>query len=106
MDKLSTIRKNAYLYIHGHSVGGTNPSLIEALSLTNINILYDVCFNKDIGKNSCLYFKNQGSLTKLLNNPSSINNKSNKMGNDAKKIVKQNFTWPIIINKYKELFNG
>ena len=36
--KLAVVRKNAYLYIHGHSVGGTNPSLLEALSLTNLNI--------------------------------------------------------------------
>ena len=41
-EKLCIIRKYAYLYIHGHSVGGTNPSLIEALSLTDLNILYDI----------------------------------------------------------------
>lgn len=104
-DKLATIRKNAYLYIHGHSVGGTNPSLIEAMSLTNVNVLYDVCFNKDIGKSSCLYFKKQGSLTKLLNDPIAINKQSKKMGQEAKKIVKENYTWPIIVNKYKGLFN-
>ena len=104
-DKLATIRKNAYLYIHGHSVGGTNPSLIEAMSLTNVNILYDVCFNKDIGGKSCLYFKEQGSLTKLLDNTSAIDSKSKELGKLAKKIVDNNFTWPIIVSKYKELFN-
>lgn len=104
-NKLATLRKNAYLYIHGHSVGGTNPSLIEAMSLTNVNILYDVCFNKDIGGKSCLYFKDQGSLTKLLDNTNSIDKKAKKMGEEAKKIVSENFTWPIIVSKYKELFN-
>lgn len=104
-NKLATLRKNAYLYIHGHSVGGTNPSLIEAMSLTNVNILYDVCFNKDIGGKSCLYFKEQGSLTKLLDNTNSIDKKAKKMGEEAKKIVSKNFTWPIIVSKYKELFN-
>ena len=39
--KLSTIRKNSFLYLHGHSVGGTNPSLLEAMSLTDLNLLFD-----------------------------------------------------------------
>ena len=102
-NKLAVIRKNAYLYIHGHSVGGTNPSLIEALSLTDLNILYDVCFNKDVGKDSCLYFKNTGDLVKLLNNKNIINDRD-KLGMKAKKIINDNFTWDIIVNKYKRVF--
>lgn len=100
--KLSTIRKNAYLYIHGHSVGGTNPSLLEALSLTNLNLLYNVNFNKDIGKNSCLYFKGKDSLMKLLNNIDKYDSK--KMGKECKEIISKNFTWEIIAEKYKALF--
>ena len=102
-NKLAVIRKNAYLYIHGHSVGGTNPSLIEALSLTDLNILYDVCFNKDVGKDSCLYFKNTGDLVKLLNNKDIIKGR-NKLGMKAKKIINDNFTWNIIVDKYKRVF--
>lgn len=100
--KLSTIRKNAYAYIHGHSVGGTNPSLLEALSLTELNILYDVDFNKDVGKKSCLYFKESGSLTKILNNINKYNRK--ELGIQCKEIIKKDFTWEIIVNKYKDLF--
>lgn len=100
--KLAVIRKNAYLYIHGHSVGGTNPSLLEALSLTNLNILYNVNFNKDIGKNACLYFNDKETLTKLLNNINKYDSK--KMGKECKEIIEKDFTWAIIVNKYKELF--
>ena len=100
--KLSTIRKNAFAYIHGHSVGGTNPSLLEALSLTNLNILYDVNFNKDVGKDSCVYFKNEGSLTKILDNIKDYDRK--ELGKEAKKIIEENFTWNIIVNKYKHIF--
>ena len=103
-EEISTIRKNAYLYIHGHSVGGTNPSLIEALSLTDLNLLYDVCFNHDIGLDTCLYFKEKGSLTKLLDNKKLLNDKKKKLGSLAKEHVKNNFTWDIIISKYKEIF--
>jgi len=100
--KLSVIRKNAYLYIHGHSVGGTNPSLLEALSLTNLNVLYNVNFNKDVGGNSCLYFDEKNSLSKILNSIDKYNSK--EMGKECKEIIKNNFTWDIIVDKYKKLF--
>lgn len=100
--KLAVIRKNAYLYIHGHSVGGTNPSLLEALSITNLNILYNINFNKDIGRDSCLYFDNKNSLTKILDNIEKYD--SRKMGKECKEIIKNNFTWDLIVDKYKKLF--
>lgn len=102
--ELGTIRKNAYLYIHGHSVGGTNPSLIESLSLTDLNILYDVCFNRYAGEETCLYFKEKGSLTKLLNNQNYLDKQKKILGPKAKKRVKENYTWKIIIDKYKKIF--
>ena len=103
-EELAVIRRNAYLYIHGHSVGGTNPSLIEAMSLTDLNILYDVCFNHDIGLDTCLYFKDNGSLTTLLNDKKNLDESKKKLGKICKKRVKDNFTWDIIVNEYKKLF--
>lgn len=102
--KLATIRKNAYLYIHGHSVGGTNPSLIEALSLTDLNILYDVCFNRDVGEDACLYFKEEGSLEKILNDKKKLDSLKDKIGKKAKKRAREHFTWEIIVKKYKKIF--
>ena len=103
-EKLAIIRKNAYAYIHGHSVGGTNPSLIEAMSLTDLNILYDVCFNHDIGLDTCLYFKESGSLCNLLNNKKMLDKAKKDLSRKVKKRVKDNFTWDIIVNKYKKIF--
>lgn len=102
--ELATIRKNAYLYIHGHSVGGTNPSLLEAMSLTDLNVLYDVCFNHDIGLETCLYFKEKGSLTKLLNNIKQLDIKKHELGRAAKTRINSNFTWDIIVKQYKNIF--
>ena len=102
--KFAVIRKNAYLYIHGHSVGGTNPSLLEALSLTNLNILYNVNFNKDVGRNSCLYFDEEKSLSKILDNKELLDSSKKELGKKAKDIIKNDFTWEIIVNKYKKLF--
>lgn len=61
------IREGAIAYIHGHEVGGTNPSLLEGLASTQINILMDVCFNREVGGDATLYFdKNPGTLQKAI----------------------------------------
>ena len=66
-DLLKYIRENAFGYLHGHSVGGTNPSLLEALSSTKLNLLYDVGFNREVGQNTALYWtKANDSLKNLL----------------------------------------
>ena len=78
--------------------------MIEALSLTDLNILYDVCFNHDIGLDNCLYFKEENTLTKLLDDNKLLNDNKKKLGKLAKEHVKNNFTWDIIVSKYKEIF--
>ena len=103
-EKLATIRKNAYLYIHGHSVGGTNPSLIEAISLTDLNVLYDVCFNSDIGGDVCLYFKEKGSLTKILDDKKLLDNSKKKFANGVKELYRNKYTWDKIVLEYKKVF--
>lgn len=55
LELLKKIRESAYAYLHGHSVGGTNPSLLEALASTKINLLFDVGFNREVGKEGALY---------------------------------------------------
>ncbi len=104
--KLCVIRKNAFLYIHGHSVGGTNPSLLEAMNYTDLNILYNVSFNKEVGKNTCLYFNDrENNLKKLLDDDVKLK-ESKKLGKLAKERIKENYTWKIIIKKYQDLFKG
>lgn len=104
-EKLSVIRKNAFLYLHGHSVGGTNPSLLEALSLTNLNILFDVNFNKQVGMNSCLYFDDKnGSLKKLLNKDDYLKSIQKEKGILAKKRIEDEYTWEYILSKYEYIF--
>src|SRR4030042_323115 len=64
---LKVIRENTFAYIHGHEVGGTNPSLLEALALTKINLVLRVAFNEEVCADSVLYFeKISGSLKNLI----------------------------------------
>lgn len=65
---LKKIRENAYAYFHGHTVGGTNPSLIEALGSTDLNLLVDIGFNREVAEDCALYWsKELGELAKLIN---------------------------------------
>lgn len=103
---LKFIRENAYAYIHGHEVGGTNPSLLEALSSTHLNLLVDVDFNRDVAQEAALYWtKDDGNLAKLIDSVDTYSDDTiNEWGERALSIVKREFTWPYIIHKYEDLF--
>lgn len=103
---IKKIRENAYAYLHGHSVGGTNPSLIEALATTNLNLLYDVGFNREVGEDGALYWSlEKGNLELLINKCENINiEEIEKLSKKAKKRINENYTWDIIIKKYEECF--
>lgn len=103
---LRQIRYNCIAYIHGHSAGGTNPSLLEALSVTNVNILYDVVYNREVGSNAVLYFnKNENDLKNKLEIVEQMTeDEIKKYGNLAKNRIKNEYTWDIVVKKYKKLF--
>lgn len=103
---LKAIRINAFAYIHGHSVGGTNPSLLEAMATTNINLLLNVDFNIEVGSGTAIYWGKQlHSLTDIINNVETFSNEYiQKLGDEAKQIIKEKYSWDLIINKYENLF--
>lgn len=105
-DLLKYIRENAFGYLHGHSVGGTNPSLLEALSSTKLNLLYDVGFNREVGQDAALYWtKENNSLKKLLGSTESMNsNTIEKLGISAKERIENAYSWEYITEKYDEVF--
>lgn len=103
---LKKIRENAYGYFHGHEVGGTNPSLLEALSSTKLNILLDVGFNKEVGEDGAIYFnKCEGDLAKIIDDSDKLTlDKINELGNKAKSRIEKEYSWNKIVNAYEELF--
>lgn len=103
---LKKIRENAYAHFHGHTVGGTNPSLIEALGSTGMNLLVDVSFNKEVAEDCALYWNYKSrNLAKLIDkvdgmSPEQIADISKK----AKKRVAEEYTWEKICRMYEEVF--
>lgn len=105
-DLLKEIRKNAYGYLHGHEVGGTNPSLLEALATTNLNLLLDVGFNREVAMDGALYFnKEHMDLSNLIDKLDKIDSKEIKNISDkAKRRIYNEYLWEDIISSYERLF--
>ena len=103
-DLLKYIRKEAFAYIHGHEVGGTNPGLLEALAQTDLNLVLGVSFNQTVAKDTAQYWtKETGNLAHLIDQFDPLEDVS-EWGQRAKANMKQNFTWEKIVGEYEELF--
>jgi len=100
---LNQFRSHCKIYVHGHSAGGTNPSLVEAMNFGLPIIAYDVIFNRETTKNKAEYFKSTDDLINILENLNSSVLK--KIGLEMLNIAKEEYTWSKIISKYRNLFN-
>ncbi|MBA4699318.1 MAG: DUF1972 domain-containing protein [Ruminococcus sp.] len=103
---LMKIRENAYGYFHGHEVGGTNPSLLEALGSTNLNLLLNVGFNSEVGGNGALYWsKDDGELARLIEKADMLSLKSIKeLEIKAKERIADEYSWKHISDLYEKCF--
>lgn len=103
---LMKIRENAYGYFHGHEVGGTNPSLLEALGSTELNLLLNVGFNKEVAEDTAIYWtKNKGNLAALIDKADKISpEKRAEYGKKAKQRIRDAYSWQFICDRYEEEF--
>lgn len=104
---LMKIRENAYGYFHGHEVGGTNPSLLEALGSTDLNLLLDVGFNREVAEDAALYWsKEPGGLARLIDRADQMDAADiAELGRRAKERIADAYSWQHISNQYKNLFD-
>lgn len=105
---LKYIRENAFAYLHGHEVGGTNPSLLEALGSTKLNLLLGVGFNQEVGQDGALYWsKDNGDLKVLIERTDNLASDEVEVLDQKSnlRIVNQ-FDWHLIIQAYEEQFIG
>jgi len=103
---LKKIRENAFAYIHGHEVGGTNPSLLEAMASTKLNLLLDVCFNREVGGDVTLYWnKEKGSLARLIGEVDRMGKQEiDRFGELARGRILSEYSWEKIVGGYEGLF--
>jgi len=99
--ELNLLRSNCTIYIHGHSAGGTNPSLVEAMYLALPIVAYDSVFNRVTTENKALYFKDIHELKSII----SLINSQNLLekGNQMKEIAERRYKWSYIAEEYDKL---
>lgn len=103
---LMKIREEAYAYFHGHEVGGTNPSLLEALGSTKLNLLLKVGFNQEVAEEAALYWtKEDGNLADLIDSADKLSQEDiDELGQKAKERIRTAYSWEYICEKYKKCF--
>jgi len=106
MGKLDSIRYYSNIYFHGHTVGGTNPSLLEAMASNSLVCANDNPFNRYILNDDGLYFKNSNDVTRILENTDKAKaiNQSMLQANLAK--LKATYSWDTVVNQYLEHFDS
>lgn len=105
---IKRIREEAYGYLHGHEVGGTNPSLLEALASTRLNLLLNVGFNKEVGEDGALYWgKEDGSLSSLIEQADSLSEEEIALLHQKGLArIESAFSWDFICEEYEKIFVG
>ena len=97
IDILYALRKNAGIYIHGHSAGGTNPSLVEAMFFGCPILCFDVVYNRASTQDKAYYWKDVEDLVELLQY-------KDLRGDDMKVIAHKEYTWQTIASQYELLY--
>ncbi|KJS28784.1 MAG: glycosyl transferase [Desulfatitalea sp. BRH_c12] len=98
---LRTLRENATLYIHGHSAGGTNPSLVEMMHFGLPILAYDCIFNRHTTDGKALFFKDAPTLSAAVNALTS--SEVAEVGASMRRIALERYTWDVIGTAYFRL---
>ncbi|MGZ7134518.1 MAG: glycosyltransferase, partial [Methanobacterium sp.] len=104
IELLDMLRQNCFGYLHGHTVGGTNPSLLEAMSMGNIIVAHGNQFNKEVCGNCAIYFEDSENLKDKIKLIESNPENYQKLKLEAFYRVKEGYLWKKIVEDYETLF--
>jgi glycosyltransferase involved in cell wall biosynthesis len=104
-DTLNMLRQNCFAYLHGHSVGGTNPSLLEAMVMKNVVLAHDNQFNREVCEDSALYFMDPDELKVRINMVENYTDNYLELKSRAFFRVKNEYSWDKIFALYNVLFS-
>ena len=106
LNMLNMLRQNCFAYIHGHTVGGTNPSLLEAMIMKNIIIAHDNEFNREVCGNFGVYFKDVDDLKNKIDLIEKDSSSYLKLKEEVYHRVRKEYSWKNISSKYAKLFDS
>ena len=91
------------MYFHGHTVGGTNPSLLEAMGCRALIVANDNIFNKSVLGADAYYFQDQQQIAEIISENYDKNQQLDKISNNIYKINTL-YNWSHIIDEYEKIF--
>jgi glycosyltransferase involved in cell wall biosynthesis len=101
-EKVQTLSTFCSLYFHGHSVGGTNPSLLDTMASRAPIAAHDNAFNKSVLEENALFFSDPDDISRIIDSKE-YRNELHILNNYAK--IENEFGWKMIINQYENYFN-
>jgi len=104
-NKLQALRCYSRAYFHGHSMGGTNPSLLEAMGCGNVIIAHENPFNREVAGEAATYFSSAQDIPALLEKLDADEAETLRMKGAAKNRVATTYTWDAIVKAYLDLIN-
>ncbi len=100
-DALQALRYHSLAYFHGHTVGGTNPSLLEALGCGNVVIAHDNVFNREVAAEAAVYFHQEQDIAEIIQAVESYSPEQlNRMKTAARDRIINGYTWDFITEAY------
>lgn len=104
-DDVYALRSGCCAYIHGHSVGGTNPGLLESMSIVDINYLFDCPFTREVGGDCVYYFSNSYEMSVLFD-LIVPKQKRYELGQLCKNRMRSLYSWDMVCRKYYSIFES
>ena len=103
--KLDSVRHFSRAYFHGHSVGGTNPSLLEAMAAGCFVLAHDNIFNRAVLKGNALYYPSAEKVTEFLNNMDDMVDKYKKTYTSANiEVIRNEYSWEHLVDEHEKYF--
>ncbi len=103
--ELDSLRQGCFVYIHGHTVGGTNPSLLEAMAAGCACLCHENVFNREVTEGGQMYFDSGFELSIMLNLLEHKTPDLDSFRNKALSRVHERYSWEKSCSLYIELFN-
>ncbi len=101
--KIGVLRFFARVYIHGHQVGGTNPSLVEAIGAGNAVLAHDNNFNRWVAKDGAIYFSDIMSACSAFDHLFKDDGLVESLQSASRRNFQNNFQWDNILHQYEQL---
>lgn len=100
---LDRLYANCCLYLHGHSVGGTNPSLLRAMGAGAATAAYDVNFNREVLGNGAMFFDSPSQVRACVEDAESDPENTSRLGHRLRERASRQYKWSEVADGYEAL---